>query len=213
MPNSELRFPPAPFGSLKRPRYESGNFFASKDLFTEQHYRFLRLRHHNRYLHGWGVICGLWVVPAQEPTTPWAVQVCPGYAIGCCGEEIEVLAPHAIDIRDYLWMRPRNYKGPAYVGIRYAEELTRPVPSYQPACGCEETQYEPSRVQDSFRVDVLWAVPERFDAQEFDFCAQDLAPCPECTDSPYVMLARINLPASESVPITRGEIDNTIDRR
>ncbi len=213
MANSELRFRPAPIGSLKRPRYESGKFIASKDLFTEQHYRLLRLRYHNRYLHGWGVFCGLGVVPARDPTRPWAVQICPGYAISCCGDEIEVLTPHTIDIRDYLWMQSRDHKGPAYVGIRYDEELRRPLPSQQPACSCEETRYEPSRIQDSFKVDALWTIPTSDEAKGFDMCTKDVAPCPTCTDCPYVFLARINLPSSESDPITRGHIDNAISQR
>ena len=192
---------------LKRPQYELHEYLATRDISTEQVYRLQRFRHHNRYLHDSGVICGLWVIPAKDPTRPWAVQICPGYSVGCCGEEIEVLAPQAIDVRDYLWMRPHGHSGPAYVGIRYAEELTRPVPSYQPAYGCEETKYEPSRIQDSFQVDVLWTLPEEINAKSFDFCAQDLAPCPECKGCPYLILARINLPASESIPITRGHIE------
>ncbi len=198
---------------LMRLQYEGQGYLAARDLSVEQSYRVRRLWHHNRYLHHWGIVCGLWVVPARDLTRPWAVQVCPGFAIACCGEEIEVPAPHTIDIRDYLWMRSRDHKGPAYVGVRYAEVPKRPVPSYQSVCGCEEIKYEPSRIQDDFQVDVFWSLPESGDAKEFDICIQDLAPCPKCTGCRYVFLACINLPDSENIPITQAIIDNAIFRR
>ncbi|MGH8554138.1 MAG: hypothetical protein ACREUD_00945, partial [Gammaproteobacteria bacterium] len=98
---------------MKRPRYEPGSYLSAKDLLTEQRYRLQRLRQHNRYLHGWGVVCGLQVVPAHEPGRPWGVRVCPGYAIGCCGEEIEVGSSTVVDIRDSLWNRSIENGRPA----------------------------------------------------------------------------------------------------
>ena len=44
-------------------------------------------------------------------------------------------------------------------------------------------------------------------------CEPGLAPCPECPESSYVVLARINLPASESDAITRDHIDNFVRRQ
>ena len=73
-----LRRVPTLVGALQRPRYAAGSSLAAHDLRTEQRYRLQRLRRHHRYLHGWGVICGLLVVPAGDPRRPWAVQVCPG---------------------------------------------------------------------------------------------------------------------------------------
>lgn len=207
MANSQIRLSATRHGFLKRPTYGLKSYLNARDLSAEQKYRQQRLMHHNRYLHHWGIICGLRVTPAQDPLRPWAIQVCPGYAIGCCGEEIELLRAHTIDVRDYLWMQSRDHKGPAYVCIRYDEELRHPVPSYKSGCGCEETQYEASRIQDAFQVDVLWSLSENNQAKRFDLCTKDLAPCPECTDCPYVILARINLPASDSVPITQVHIE------
>jgi uncharacterized protein DUF11 len=204
-------------GALQRPSYEAGSYLAAHDLFTEQQYRLQRLRRHNRYLHGRGVICGLLVVAATDPRRPWAVQVCPGYAIGPYADEIEVQTPAAVDVRDYLWRRPHDAAGDlvrlAYVGIRYAEQQVRPVPRQPPGCRCEETIYDPSRTQDGFPVDVLWQLPGPDGAAGFDVCEQGLAPCPECPESPYVVLARISLPASEGDPITRDRIDNSVWRQ
>jgi hypothetical protein len=201
----------APAGALKRPMYAVGDYFTARDLQTWQQYRRQRLRRHNRYLHNWGVVCGLWVVPVNDPGRPWAVQVCPGYAISCCGDEIEAPIPAVVDVRDYLWRRPIQDGRPtpiAYVGIKYTEEHARPVPANSLRCGCDETVFQPSRIRDSFQVDVLWALPEIASGERFDLCTQRPAPCPECPDDPYVYLACITLPASEGDPITALHIDN-----
>jgi hypothetical protein len=207
---------PTLVGALQRPSYAVGLSLTAYDLRTEQRYRLQRLRRHTRYLHGWGVICGLLVVPATDPRRPWGVQVCPGYAIGPYADEIAVQTPAAVEVRDYLWRRPHEAAGTpvrvAYVGIRYAEQQGRPVLTRPPGCRCEETIYEPSRLQDGFQVDVLWQLPEPEDAAGVDVCEPGLAPCPECPESPYVILARINLPASEGDPITRAHINNFVRR-
>jgi hypothetical protein len=207
---------PAPAGALARPKYEAGYYLAVKDLLTEQRYCLQRLRRHNRHLHGWGVVCGLHIVPAREPRRPWAMLVCPGYAIGPYGDEIEVPTPALVDVRDYLWRRPHDHGRPvgmAYVGVRYTEEQGRPIPANPPGCGCDDTIYEPSRIRDGFQVDVLWALPKAADASKFDICEQRVAPCPDCPDSPYVVLACVTLPLSEGDPITCDRIDNFVRRQ
>jgi hypothetical protein len=198
-----------------RPNYDEVNYLSVQDLQSEQDYRRQRLRRHNRYLHGWGLVCGLRVVPATEPSRPWAVLVCPGYAIGPYGDEIEIPAPAAVDVRDYLWRLPLDQEAVtrlAYVGLRYAELEVCPVPITPPGCGCADPGYKPSRLRDSFQVDILWVLPESA-AEAFDLCDQRLAPCPDCPESPYVVLACISLPASEGDPITADHIDNWSCRR
>jgi hypothetical protein len=202
---------------MEQPQYEPGSYLLFKDLETEQHYRLQRLRHHHRFLHDWGVVCGLWVVPINDPGRAWVVQVCPGYAISCCGDEIEVSAPAPVDVRDYLWREPRDrikrLPRIAYVGIRYAEQQARPVPANPPRCGCEDPIYEPSRIQDGFQVDILWDLPAAGRTESFDLCKQQSAPLPDCPDSPYVFLASLTLPASEGDPIIAGHIENWVCRR
>jgi hypothetical protein len=212
-----LKLPSVPLSALKRPEYKSGNYLAQRDLLTEQQYRLQRLRRHNRYLHGWGVVCGLWLVPAEDSARPWAVQVCPGYAIGPYGDEIQLRAPVMVDIRDYLWRRPRERvltaARVAYVGIRYDEEQVRLVPSNPSGCDCDDPNYESSRIRDSFQVNILWALSGKSDTEKINICEQHLAPCPVCADSPYLILARVSLPTGESEPITMSGIDNCSERR
>src|SRR5260370_31035668 len=66
-----------PAGALARPDYHPGEYLRSDDMRVEQHYLQQRLRRHDRRLHGWGVICGMRLIPANDPTHPWGVCVCP----------------------------------------------------------------------------------------------------------------------------------------
>jgi hypothetical protein len=202
-------------GALPRPQYEAGQYLAARDLEAEQRYRQQRLRRHNRLVHGWGVLCGLRVVPGLDPGQPWGVQVCPGCAVGPCGDEIEVPTPAAVDVRDYLWrLRPgtRLPGRTAYVGLRYAERAKRPIPVVEPSCGCRDPDHLPSRIAEGFQIDVLWQSEAR-EERRFDVCEGAAAPCPDCPKSPYVILASLTLPAREGDPITAGEIDNQTFRR
>lgn len=56
-----------------RLRYFYGQMLHSRDLQTEQGYFREKLKLHNRCLHGWGVVCGLEVVPA--PPDPGCVPI------------------------------------------------------------------------------------------------------------------------------------------
>jgi hypothetical protein len=186
------------------------NYLFVADLCTEQRSIAQRLRRHLRYLHGWGVLYGLQVVPARRHGQSWAVQVCPGYAISCCGDEIVVPKPAMVDVYDYMWRQPLSPHPArtAYVGIRYAEEETRPVPTITAACGDGDLLYRPSRIRDGFQVDVLWTLPTHAGPARPAFCEPHLEPCPECSDSPYVILAQITLPATDGESISSAEIEN-----
>ena len=67
-------------------RFFAGQLLTESELNTEQAYVIAKNRLHNRYLHGWGVVCGLEVVCACEGF----VHVKSGYAIDPCGNDIIV---------------------------------------------------------------------------------------------------------------------------
>ncbi len=52
---------------LVRMNYFHGQLISERDLLTEQSYFRAKLRHANRCLHGYGVLCGLLVAPVQPP--------------------------------------------------------------------------------------------------------------------------------------------------
>ena len=204
--NSSSKFPA---GSLARPDYRPGEYLLADDVKAGQQYLQQRFRRHDRMLHGPGVICGLRVVPANDPGHPWGVFVCPGYAIGPYGDEIELRRRELLDIEDSLWM---NFSTPglpqfAFVGISYAEKLIKPVPAPMPLCQCDETTYVPSRIKDSHQLAVLWTgIQER--RRLFDMCAGEVMECEPCPESPYLLLARINLPVSVGNSIVAASIVN-----
>jgi hypothetical protein len=79
---------------LKRPRYFAGQLLTETELNSEQGYVLAKSRLHNRYLHGWGVVCGLEVVCNE--CAGW-VTVTPGYAIDACGNDVVVCESTSFD--------------------------------------------------------------------------------------------------------------------
>ena len=72
---------------LDRTRFFAGQLLTEADLNNEQSYWLAKSRLHNRFLHGWGVVCGMQVVCSE--CDGW-VTIEPGYAIDPCGNDIIV---------------------------------------------------------------------------------------------------------------------------
>src|SRR6185295_4406209 len=90
----------------ERPRYYARQLVTPDDLTLEADYFRTRLRRHNRYLHGWGVVCGAEVVPAyfvdntnEKKPKPWKVIVKAGYVLGPYGDEIFIESDQCVDVR------------------------------------------------------------------------------------------------------------------
>jgi hypothetical protein len=101
-----------------------------------------------------------------------------------------------------------------FVAIRYAECLSRPERVSPAGCACDETACEHSRIRDGFELATLWELPashrrasQADDAwvkafrqwqnqSAEDKSAPPPAPaCQACPDDPWVVLARVQLPA------------------
>jgi hypothetical protein len=78
-----------------RPLFAPGQTLAAADLSALQDYAKAKNRLHNRYLHGWGVVCGLEVICDD---CEGSVTIRPGYAIDPCGEDIVVGANTRFDL-------------------------------------------------------------------------------------------------------------------
>lgn len=142
---------------LERPRYFSGQLLTEAELNSEQAYQIAKNKLHNRYLHGWGVVCGLQVV--CHDCEGW-VTVREGYALDPCGNDIIVCEDQPFDvmkkIRECVEGRRRRrrydcdplkpYDDPLCdeleehwcVTIAYEEKEARPITALRPekACGC-----------------------------------------------------------------------------
>jgi hypothetical protein len=146
---------------LERPRFFAGQLLTEAELNSAQDYVRAKNRLHNRYLHGWGVVCGLEVVCND---CDGFVTIKKGYAIDPCGEDIVVCEEQSFDvikaIRDLCNARRRKRKGdcdpyqpappPSCQGIEehwcitiaYEEKEARPITmlrqdkSSSCTCGC-----------------------------------------------------------------------------
>jgi hypothetical protein len=193
-------------------------------MVADQNYFREKLRRHNRYLHGTGVVCGLWVTAAATQQIPWRVAISEGYALGPFGDEISVAETVYLDLArcaagdqtdpcDPGAYHPAG-KGAArelFVAIRYAECFAKPVRSMAAGCGCADAGCEYSRIRDSFE---LGCVPKPAIPSLPSICAllnrKAPAPCPPKPDDPWVVLGRVVAPASSDSAITDQGIDNSI---
>ena len=80
---------------LCRPRFFAGQLLTDEDLNRLDNYIRAKNRLHNRYLHGWGTVCGLEVLCDR---CPGFVNVTAGYALDPCGNDIIVCKDEKIDI-------------------------------------------------------------------------------------------------------------------
>ncbi len=85
-------------GALLRPTYFDRQQLQAADLNAGMGYVRERLRRHNRFLHGWGVVCGAQVNQANDDSI-WTVAVAPGYAVTPGGDELYLEQATVFDIR------------------------------------------------------------------------------------------------------------------
>ncbi len=146
----------------ERLNYHTGQFLAERDFRLEQDYHIGKHRQHNRRLHGYGVVCGLKVVPNDK--CPDRVIIEPGLAIDCCGREVNVLEPVHVNLAERLVKLPDqpelDVEGTFLgVSICYRECVGELTPPLYSECGCGgDDALKPTRVFERFDVNV-----ERFD--------------------------------------------------
>jgi hypothetical protein len=158
------------YNSYKRTRYFHGMLLTERDFQEEQIYHQEKRRLLNRMLHGWGVVCGMGV----KPTTPDSskVVVTAGMALDCLGNEIVVCSDFELDLKKLPDLCPDTSKGEKdpcveretgackyYIGIKYTEAPTDPVPVYVPGGSCEEKTCEYSRIREGYCVHLFKSPP------------------------------------------------------
>jgi len=214
--------------TLERPRYYARQLITPDIMTLGDDYFRERMRRHNRYLHGWGVVCGslVCVVPAKEPTDaapnqPWVVQVQPGFVVTPTGDEVEIPADRTISLRSGAtaaapsgdgWSDPwctevytDQPEGPVYVAVRYQEYQVQPVLTQPAGCGCGDHPCEYSRYRDGFAIGVLDACLD----QDEPAAPVGNPDCPAGEPSPWVVLAEVTVDADGTIT----KIDNCVCRR
>ena len=167
------------FGTFKRNAYWMGKLMLPRDFIDEQRYFMDKLRHHTVRLHGWGVVCGLLVVPHEtEACRSRFVCVTPGFAVDCCGHDIILPEQDCIDLMAVLEIQALKGKGDSekhtlQICIRYRECPTEEVPVIYDDCGCETDRCAPNRILESYELRVLVDPPPT---------PEDTTPEPPCED-------------------------------
>jgi hypothetical protein len=214
--------------SLERVNFFNRQLLTADDMNTERDYFLQKLRRHNRFMHGWGVVCGLSVTAAPISGTPWRVQIGSGYALGPYGDEIFVAEAVYFDLAACLSGGATNPCEPnmllpgaagssttVYLGIQYAECLARPVQVANSGCGCDDDPCQYSRICDSFQIQCLPQLPDQPPPSQLlceNIASGAIPPCPPCPTNPWVILAAITLPPSSSTAIATSNIDNVTNR-
>jgi hypothetical protein len=162
--------------ALERLRYFPRQLITADDMRAEQEYLLNKQRRHNRFLHGWGVVCGCNVIAQPDDQHPWQVQVCPGYVVAPQGDDILINDCVTFDLLlgatqcppcsvtypcppQPVWPNQNEWQT-AYLAVRYCECVTRPVRVHPSGCGCDEMDCEYSRMRESFELKLLWALPQ-----------------------------------------------------
>jgi hypothetical protein len=186
-----------PPGSLSRPDWRPLGQFSAADLRLEQSYFLQRLRRHLRLVHGWGIVCGLNVVPASNGN-PWHFIVCPGYGIGPCGDEILVPSAVRFDLKDFLWTRPLdNRSDRAWIQMVASggPAGSQSAPGAACGCGCGGGSARISQPASGVRITIAWTQPLE-PRGEFDLCSGATPPCPACPETCGLTLASVPVPPS-----------------
>ena len=92
-----------------RPRFFAGQLLTEEDLQTLVDYTIAKNRLHNQRLWGDGVVCGLEVT--CHPCGGGTVQVNPGYALDCCGNDLVLSCPQPLDINAMIRDLKRSLRG------------------------------------------------------------------------------------------------------
>lgn len=129
---------------LDRTRFFAGQLLSEADLNNEQSYWLAKSRLHNRYLNGWGVVCGMQVTCGE--CDGW-VTVHSGYAIDPCGSDIIVCEDQNFNVAQAIQQccTPVSTNTPNCTPLRY-----NPSPSCKDArqewCVTVQYQEQPSRL-------------------------------------------------------------------
>lgn len=211
----------------RRNRYFYGKLLDADHFQLETDYHNAMRRLHNRLITGCGVVCGLNVVVADDPT---AIVVTPGLAIDQHGREIVVDCPSDPQPipADLLAAAAKNKdQRKIHVDLCYHECTAEPAPVLADECG-ELTACQPGVIRERYRLrfesgHVELSLPELefgdLIGGSFDLpaCHRDLVeplsstPCPPCPDDPCLPLANLTLEVkARKVRLSEDGIDVSI---
>ena len=208
---------------LERVRYYPRQLITAEDMQQEQKYFIEKLRRQNRFVHGWGIVCGLSVKPATT-ALPWQVVICPGYALSAFGDEIYLGKEYYFDLATCLFQPAEcspcdqsihttaaDESKKKYIVIKYSECKTRPQQTMPAGCGCDETVCEYSRIRDGFEIKCLPTLPASHgaDFKELENKNKEEGLCPPSPADPWLVLASVEIPSGPN----NSQIENSMIKK
>jgi hypothetical protein len=196
--------PACDFDPFTRNAYWTGKLMLARDFLDEQNYIVEKLRHHNQQLHGWGVACGLRVVPHENPNCRGRyAYVEPGSAVDCCGHDIVLKDKDILDLyaQPEIQALVKNQDTSSYtlrICIRYRECPIELIPVLYDECA-DESRCAPNRILESYAFGVILTptpppgtapVPVT-PATCSSIWLETLKGCPHCDQPNCVILATI----------------------
>jgi DNA-binding beta-propeller fold protein YncE len=146
--------------ALTRNHYFTGKLMCERDFSDEQAYFREKIRLHHQRLHGTGVVCGLRLREATNPSCRnLLVLLEPGSAVDCCGHDIFVLTPEQFDFTKAPAVKAlidKKDTAPHVLEfcLSWRECPTEEVPVLYDECACDDTQCAPNRILESFELEV-----------------------------------------------------------
>lgn len=163
--SKKIDCPSCELPTQERLNYFTGQFLTERDFRDEQTYLRGKQLQHNRYLHGWGTVCGLKVTQHPNPVCRDRLLVIePGLALDCCGREIVIQDCVYVDLIEALAGEPLDQPEPGndedetptpsnlLISLCYQECKTEFVPALYSDCGCDQTGYGANRVREGFDI-------------------------------------------------------------
>ena len=133
--------------NLSRVNYSNGLMLSAADFRDEQDYYLRKMKRHNRFLHGSGVVYGL-----ELSVDDNSVIVQPGLALDCAGNEIDLpvkqVAVLPNDARDL------------YVVIAYQEHGEAMVPVVGDPSNAAGDTTQPSRIVEGYDLSFATEIPK-----------------------------------------------------
>lgn len=155
-----------PLDPKKRTRYADGLVLGGDELRQDQVHHLGKHRLHQRGLHGYGAVCGLdvWMRGTAE------VVVEPGLAVSPRGQTISVPAAQCASLDEWLAAHHDDASSPPasppdelelFVVLCYRECPVDPKPVPSGPCSTVDDEGVPSRIAESFALEIRTAPPEQ----------------------------------------------------
>lgn len=151
----------------KRVNYPFGMVLGVEEFQQEQEHFDWKHRLGNLLLHGSGTVCGL-QVSAHPVADDVVIRISPGYAISPQGRWIWVQTEQCGRLDEWLRQHWRDLGSPpglgphtVYATLCYDQCPTDPVPIAARACAADEDTLAPSRLLETFKLQLVWQAPSQ----------------------------------------------------